>query len=255
MHHHHDPGRSGRRGLRHDPVRGRVDPAVPPVRRPGHRCHRRYGRRAVRGRHARCDDVHGRADAHRGRGGPAARADHQTDDQGAARDVPRCRRADWPAGRRRDRIDPRCPNEDAPRPDRRRREGPSAPRGARNATYAEAQGVIRRGGRAEPEGRLALCWPGRRRPRRPLDDAGADHGAGGAPRRALQPSAAVVRHPSARAPTVHRNTDCRHHRHRGTACRWCGCGEWGVCVRSFENCEWYGGLRSDLKGSATPQQA
>ena len=80
-HLHRDPGRSDRH---HDPVRGRVhdrrhgqdhDPVGPaerPVRRPAHPRRRLHVQGAVRDRHARCDDVHGRADGHRGRDGPAA---------------------------------------------------------------------------------------------------------------------------------------------------------------------------------------
>lgn len=280
---HRDPGRCDRHGHHHDPVPGRgpdrVHDPVAPVARPihpaAHRCHRRDVRRAVRGRHAHGDDVHGRVDGHRGRDGPAAGGDRHTDDRGSAPDAPRCWRADWPAGRRHDRIDRRCPDEDARRPDRRTQEASSTPveartaaqDGVRRVTRHEARYearyeahwarhcVIRREGRAEPAGRPVRRGPEHRRRRRPLDDAGADRGADEAPRRALPPSAAVGRHPSARAPTVHRDTDCHPHRHRGTARHWCGCGEWGVCVRSFENCEWYSGLRSDLEGSATPQPA
>ncbi len=237
-----------------------------PVRPLAHRQNRRDVRRAVRGRHAHGDDVHGRVDDHRGRDGPASRGDRRTDDRGSARDAPRCWRADWPAGRRRDRIDRRCPDEDARQPDRRTREASSDPVEARTAAQDgvrpaarhsarwAAHCAVRRGGRAEPEGLPARRWPARRR-HRPLDDAEADSGAGEAPRRAFQPSAAVGRPLSARVPMVRRDTDCRPHRNRGTARHWCGCGEWGVCVRSFENCEWYSGLRSDLEGSATPQQA
>jgi len=271
-HHHRDPGRSDRHGPHHDPVpgqgpdraHGRAHDQVCPVERPvrplAHRQHRRDVRRVVRGRHVRCDDVHGRADARHGRDGPASRGDRRTDDRGSARDAPRCWRADWPAGRRRDRIDPRCPDEDARQPDRRTR-AESSPQveawtAAQDGVRPAADCAARCAGRAEPEGLPARRWPAPlTRRHRPLDDAEADRGAGEAPRRALQPSAAVGRHPSARAPTVHRDTDCRPHRNRGTARHWCGCGEWGVCVRSFENCEWYSGLRSDLEGSATPQPA
>ena len=271
-HRHRDPGRSGRH---HDPDRGRVRdrhhgrdhglvcPAERTVRRPAHPRRRRHVQDAVRGRHARGDDVHGRDDAHRGRDGPAARGDRRTDARGAVRDVPRCWRGGWPVGRRRDRIDRRCPDEDARRPDRRTQAVSSPPVAARTAAqdgvrYAARCAARRwgRAGRAGAEGLPARRWPAPPRPpHRPRDDAGADHGAGEAPRRALQPSAAVGRPLSTRGPMGRRDTDCRPRRNRGTARHWCGCGEWGVCVRSFENCKWYSWLRSDLEESATPQQA
>ncbi len=182
----------------------------------------------------------------------------------------RCWRAGWRGDRTRDHIDRRCPDEAARPLDRKRRAEPGTPVEARTAAPGgalrgarcgarcgarAAQGAIRREGWAESAERPARRWPARRRRLRPRGDAVADHGAVEALPRARLPSAAAARHPSARAPTVHRDTDCRPHRNRGTARHWCGCGEWGVCVRSFENCEWYSGLRSDLEGSATPPQA
>jgi hypothetical protein len=83
----------------------------------------------------------------------------------------------------------------------------------------------------------------------------ADRVADGAPHRSRHPLVRATRRPSAERPMAHRNTDCRPRRHQGTARHWCGCGESGVCVRSFENCKWYGGLPSDLEWSATPQFA
>ena len=232
----------------------------------------------MRDRRAHCDDVRGRADVHRDRGGPDARGDRGdrcTDAPDAARDVPRYWRAGWPGGQRRGRSDLRCPNEDAQRPDQRRRAAPRVPSAARSAArngvlravrlavhlavhFAAPVAMARAGPRrpmmapTEPRGRRSAPPQWRRRA---LRDEGAARGGVGGPPRARQPPLAAVRHPSARAPTVHRDTDCRRHRNRGTARHWCGCGEWGVCVRSFENCEWYSGLRSDLEGSATPPQA
>jgi hypothetical protein len=270
-HRHRDPGRSDHHGHHHAPVpgpapdrgHGLVCPAERTVRRSAHPHRRRHAQDVVRGRHARGDDVHGRVDDHRGQDVPASQADRRTDDRGSARDAPRCRRADWLAGRRRDRIDRRCPPADARLPDRRTQAVSSPPVEARTAAQDgvrhAARHAARRAGPAEPEGLPVRHWPEPpRRPHRRLQrrqgGAEADHGAGEAPRRALQPSAAVGRPPSARGPRVRRDTDCRPRRNQGTARHWCGCGEWGVCVRSFENCEWYSGLRSDLEGSATPQR-
>lgn len=276
-HLHHDPGCCGHRGHHrdrdHDQVHGRGDPAGRPVRQRGRRRFRRGVRRADRDHHGRCDGVHDPADGLRGRGDPVARDVRHTAGRGATRDARRCRcrsGAGSRGGRRHDRSDRHCPDE-AVRPlDRRRREEPTIPDEARTAAQAGVRRVARRvvrgaircaapvGSRREAQAASAGLpvrhWPARRWRLRPRGVAAADHGAVEAPRRAL-PLSAAARLPSARAPTVRRDTDCRPHRNRGTARHWCGCGEWGVCVRSFENCEWYSGLRSDLEGSATPPQA
>jgi hypothetical protein len=254
---HHDL----RRGQDHDPDRGRIRMAGHPARYPAHHPRHPHVRDAGPARRDHRGLGRARADGRRAPGAPGVR---QTRARRAAPDAPCCWRAGSPGDRRHGRSDRRCPDADAPPPDRRRRVRRTArhealvgtPAGARLESPRASRRVLRPAARPEvqagpPERRSR----GRRWGRRPLDDVGADHGADGAPRRARQPSAAAGRHPSARAPMVHRDTDCRPHRNRGTARHWCGCGEWGVCVRSFENCEWYGGLRSDLEGSATPQQA
>ena len=251
------PGCFGRRAHHHDRGHDPVGPAACPARQAPHpRCPQGV-RRAVHVRLARGDDGHGHVDGHRGRDGRDGRGARHRDGPNAAQAVLRCSRAGWLGGRRRDHTDRRFPDAAARPPDRRRPLEPVAPIAVRNEAHAEAPGAVRCEGREQRERLPVPCWPGHRRRwgHRPRGDAAGDRGAVGASRRALPPSAAVARIPSARAPTVHRDTDCRPHRNRRTARHWRGCGEWGVCVRSFENCKWYRGLRSDLEGSARPRQA
>lgn len=101
----------------------------------------------------------------------------------------------------------------------------------------------------------------------PSGDEGDGRDVAARPRPMHQPLPVVLRvarrpaepSPAARAlapqTARHRDRDCRPLRLRRMARHWCDCGELGVCVRSFENCKWYGGLRSDLEGSTRLLQA
>ena len=97
----------------------------------------------------------------------------------------------------------------------------------------------------------------------PSGDEGDGHDVAARPHPRRQPLPVVLRvaepSPAARASAPrtarHRDRDCRPLRHRRMARHWCDCDELGVCVRSFENCKWYGGLRSDLEGSTRLLQA
>lgn len=75
--------------------------------------------------------------------------------------------------------------------------------------------------------------------------------------RVAEPPSAALEMAREMAPLTarHRDRDCRPLRHQRMGRHWRDCDELGVCVRSFENCKWYGGLRSDLEGSTRLLQA
>lgn len=240
--------------------------------------HRRIAPRAPgadRDHRVRAGDARGR-DHGPGRdapGGPIAQVGHRTavrHDRRALLGDRRWQAGCWLVGQRRGRSG-RVRQRAGDRP--RDQKTPATPRVARNAVLvavlAAPRWVVplsarcarraRVEGREEQKARMPR-WVGRRpavpRLRRPLPAGGeADRVADAEPRWLRHPPVRVTRRPSAERTMAHRNTDCRHRRHRGTAQHSCGCGESGVCFRSFENCKWYGGLPSDLEWSATPRLA
>ncbi len=244
-HHHRGPVRFGHCC---DPVPALVGLAEHPARRSAHCRPCRDVRHAGHDRRVLGDFGRGRADVRRDRsgsgglGGLGGLGGRQTDVLSAARDAPRCWRAGWPGGRRHGHTDRRCPSEGVRPPDQRRRAASRAPSEARIAAQDGTLRAVHFAARAAPleilraapvglvgptgpTGPTGPRWTGPQERRRPLGDEGADRDAVAGPRRVRRPRAAVARHPSARAPTVHRDTDCRPHRNRGTARHWYGCGE------------------------------